>query len=367
VPVMRLGVAAALIEGTLVQGDVGVADGRIAGVGLPGAGTGLAVPGLVDLQVNGSAGVDFLAADVDDYALAGRALLETGVVAYQPTLISAEEAELVHALTVAGRARAEGGRRARILGVHLEGPFLSPRYRGVHSLAALRAPDRGLMLRLLDAGPVTSVTLAPELPASLDLVDLLVARGILVACGHSDATADQAHAAFDRGARTVTHIFNAMRPFHHRNPGIVGAALSRDDVAIQMICDGVHLAPETLGMTRRAARGRLCLVTDSVPAAGLGDGSYHIGTQKIEVRLGVARGADGQLAGGTVALMAAVRNLWRLGATIEEAVGTVTATPARLLGRPDLGVLGIGRSADVVVLDDDLRITRVLLAGRDEL
>jgi N-acetylglucosamine-6-phosphate deacetylase len=133
---MRLGVAAALIEGTLIQGDVGVADGRIAGVGLPGARRGLAVPGLVDLQVNGFAGVDFLAAEVNDYARAGRALLETGVVAYQPTLISAEEAELVRALTVAGRARAEGGRLARILGVHDEGG-------GRHQQAGLGGPGAG--------------------------------------------------------------------------------------------------------------------------------------------------------------------------------------------------------------------------------
>ncbi len=190
---MRLGVAAAVVEGRLVPGDVALADGTIAAVGLsPGRG-GTAVPGFVDLQVNGFAGVDFAAAEADGYRRAAEALVRVGVTSFQPTLITAPEAELVAAL-------AEVPALPQLLGVHLEGPFISPERLGAHPAEARRDPDPALLERLLAAGPVSQVTLAPELPGALELVDLLVARRITVSCGHSNATAAEAHAAFDRGA-----------------------------------------------------------------------------------------------------------------------------------------------------------------------
>ena len=237
---MRLGVEAAIVEGELLRGDIEVADGKIVSVGLaPKRGGGIAAPGFVDLQVNGYAGVDFAAADAAGYATAGEALLEGGVTAYQPTLITAPEDSLLAALREVPLGEQAG---PRILGVHLEGPFLSPARLGAHPAAARRDPDRELLERLLAAGPVSHMTLAPELPGALELVDLLQARGIVVSCGHTDATAAEAHAAFDRGVGTVTHLFNAMRPLGHRDPGIVGAALVRDDVIVQVILDGHHLA-----------------------------------------------------------------------------------------------------------------------------
>src|SRR3954447_18988746 len=255
---MRLGVEAALVDGVLVRGDVEVDDGRITGIGVTArGGRGIAVPGFVDLQVNGFGGVDFLDADADGYRRAGEALLETGVTAYLPTLITSPEQQLLAAIAEVPVEES----RPRILGLHLEGPFLSPNRLGTHEASARRDPDLALLERLLDAGPVRLMTLAPELPGADLLIERLIGRGVAVSLGHTDATAAQAHAAFDCGARSVTHLFNAMRPFLHRDPGIVGAALSRDDVVVSIILDGIPLAPETALTAWRAAGGRLALVT----------------------------------------------------------------------------------------------------------
>src|SRR3954471_14290445 len=253
---MKLGVEAALVDGLLVRGDVEVDDGRIVGVGLGSPGSGVAVPGFVDLQVNGFGGVDFLDADADGYRRAGDALLETGVTAYLPTLITSPEEQLLAALAEVPA----NGERPRVLGAHLEGPFLSPARLGAHPAAARRDPDVALLDRLLAGGPVRAVTLAPELPGADALIERLLERGVTVSLGHSDASAAQARDAFDRGVRTVTHLFNAMRPLAHRDPGIVGAALAREDVVVQLIADGVHLAPETLQVVWRAAGGRVAVV-----------------------------------------------------------------------------------------------------------
>ena len=357
---MRLGVAAAVVDGVLLRGDVEVADGRIAAVGLNGAGgSGTAIPGLVDLQVNGFGGVDFASADTAAYRRAGETLLECGVTAYQPTLITAPEDELVAALAEVPR-EPDG---PRIVGAHLEGPFLSPLRLGAHPVAARREPDVGLLERLLDAGPVSEMTLAPELDGALELIDRLNERGVVVSCGHSDATAEQANRAFDRGAATVTHLFNAMRPLGHRDPGIAGAALARDDVVVQLILDGHHLAEETVRVVWRAAVGRVALVSDAVAAAGIGDGTFRLGSVDVEVRDGVVRRGDGVLAGSSLTVLDGVRYLHTLGASLSEAVDAATAVPARVVRRPDLGSLAPGAPADVVVLDDALELRTVLVGG----
>jgi N-acetylglucosamine-6-phosphate deacetylase len=254
---------------------------------------------------------------------------------------------------------------ARILGVHIEGPFLSPRYHGIHPVSEMRSPDPELMRRIIAAGPTSLVTLAPELPGALELIALLAAEGVAVSCGHTDATLEQADAAFDAGARAVTHLFNAMRALRHRDPGIAGAALVRADVIVQLIVDHDHLAHETATIAWRTARERICLVTDAISAAGLGDGDYRVGSAQVQVRGRRARLADGTLAGNVGTLLEGVRNLHELGATIEEAVGAATTVPARLLRRDDVGALRPGGVADVLVLDDRLDIRRVLVGGRE--
>ena len=356
---MRLGVEAALVEGRLLPGDVAIDDGRIQAVGLDGVGRGIAVPGFVDLQVTGFAGLDFLGADADGFAAAGEALLETGVTAYLPTLITSDETDLVPAIASVP-ARAPG---PQILGVHLEGPFLSPARLGTHRLAARRDPDPALLERLLAAGRVRIVTLAPELPGALDLVDLLQARGVVVSLGHSNATAAEAHAAFDRGVRAVTHVFNAMRPLAHRDPGIVGAALVRPDVFLQAIVDGVHLDPDIVRLLWRVGAGRLSLVTDAIAGAGLGDGTYALGEIEIVVADDVVRSEDGMLAGSALTMIEAVRNLVAVDVPLERALEAATSVPARLLGDPTVGRLAPGGPADVVVLDDTLEVVRTLVGG----
>ena len=358
---MRLGVEAALVDGALVPGDVEVDGGAIAGVGLAGAGSGVAAPGFVDLQVNGFAGVDFMHTDRDGYSRAGEAMLATGTTAYQPTFITASEEDLLAAL----QEVPEEGDGPSIIGAHVEGPFLSPRRLGVHPPKWQRSPDPALLERLLDAGGVHQMTLAPELPGAFELIDVLLARGVVVSAGHTDASAAEAHLAFDRGVRTVTHLFNAMRPLVPRDPGIALAALSRTDVTVQLIADGHHVAGDTLLVAWRAARGRIALVTDAVAATAMGDGDFALAGRPLVSAEGVVRGPEGQLAGSVLTMIDAVRNVHALGIPLEEALAAASEVPARIAGRADLGRLVPGAPADVVVLDDNLEIVRVLVQGGD--
>jgi N-acetylglucosamine-6-phosphate deacetylase len=357
---MRLGVRAALVDGRLLAGDVAVEEGVVTAVGLGGGrGRGIAAPGFVDLQVNGFAGVDLIDADADGWARVGEALLAGGTTAFQPTFITAPEAAVRDAL----RSMPPSGDGPRILGAHLEGPFLSAERLGVHPAADRRDPDPALLGRLLDAGPVRQVTLAPELAGALELVDALVARGITVSAGHSAATADEAHRAFGRGVRTVTHLHNAMAPGTPREPGLATAALARPDVVVQVIVDGHHLAADTVRVAWRAAAGRFALVTDAVAAGGAGDGEHRFAGRVVYARCGEVRDAEGRLAGSALTMIQAVRNLHGLGIALEAALGAAATVPARVAGRPELGRLAVGAPADVVVLDDRLDVQRTLVGG----
>jgi N-acetylglucosamine-6-phosphate deacetylase len=363
---MRLGVEAALVRGELVPGDVDVEDGHVVAVGLGRGPRGrVAIPGFVDLQVNGYGGVDFLSASSDDYGRAGEALLLAGVTAYQPTFITSAEESTVEAF----RALPAGAPGPRILGAHLEGPFLSPDRPGTHPLSHLRAPDVALLDRLLDAGAVTQMTLAPELPGADALVERLRERGVVVSAGHTNATAEEAGHAFDLGVGGVTHVFNAMRPFRSRDPGIAGAALTRGGVVIAMVVDGHHLADETVRLVWACAAGRVALVTDAMAAAGTGGngGTFQLGDVEVAVEDGAApMRQDGTLAGTVLTMIEAVRNLHALGVSFEHAVGAATEVPARFLARGDVGFLEPGVQADVVVLDDRLEIQAVLCGGRSD-
>jgi len=359
---MRLGVEAALVAGRLVPGDVEISDGVVAAYGLASSnGRGVASPGFVDLQVNGFGGVDLLEADADGFLRVGDALLEAGVTSYLPTFITAPEEQLLDAL----RSVPSSNGGPRILGVHVEGPFLAPARLGTHPPAYRRDPDAALLERIIGAGPVRLVTLAPELPGAEGLIDLLQLRGITVSAGHSNATAAEAEAAFARGIRTVTHLFNAMPPLRHRDPGLVGAALAREDVVVQIIVDGIHLADETAQVVWRAAAGRVALVTDAIAGAGAvgADGAYSLGGFEVSVRDGVARGPDGVLAGSLLTMIEAVRNLHNLGVPLEDALTAATEVPARVIGELTVGHLEVGLPADIVVVDDNLEVDRVLVGG----
>jgi N-acetylglucosamine-6-phosphate deacetylase len=412
---LRLGVEAALVDGELLPGDVEVLDGRVGAVGLGGSrGRGIATPGFVDLQVNGYAGVDFSAAGEGEWRSAREALLRDGVTAFQPTFVTAPLDDMRSAIAAMpapdrpagtgsatdatasdGKSRASAavrsapgggpwtpdpsGRRgsllhsggnagARVIGAHLEGPFLSPQRPGAHDPARLLAPDLDALDALLAAGPVSQVTLAPELPGALGLIEALVARGVTVSCGHTEADAAAAHLAFERGAIAVTHLFNAMRRPEARDPGIAYAALGREDAFITLIVDGHHLADDTVRAAWRAAGERLVLISDAVAAAAAPDGDYTLGgTVRVHSRGGVVRNDDGSLAGSTLSMLAAVRNLHALGVPLASALTAATEAPARMARRPDLGRITPGAPADLVVLSDSLEIERVLLAPTDQL
>lgn len=361
---MRLGVSAALVDGALVDGDVTIEDGVVAAVGVqPSGGAGTAVPGYIDVHINGVAGVDFLTTDVAGLRRAAGTLAATGVVAFQPTLVSSRADDYREPLGAAAEVAELTDRLPRVAGVHLEGPFLSPHWPGAHDPAHLRPPDPRLAERLCALGPVTMMTIAPEMPGALELVERLTRAGVVVSCGHSDANAAQAHAGFDAGATAVTHVHNAHRRWLARDPGLGGVALIRPDAIVQAIVDGVHLAPESAYGAFLAARERFCLVTDAIEAALCEPGEYGLAGRTVHVRDSAVRLADGTLAGSVLTMDEAVRNLVASGAPMEAAVQAASTAPARLLGRNDLGALRTGAPAHLAVVDEDLRVRRTLVGG----
>ncbi len=326
---------------------------------------GVIVPGFVDLQVNGAAGVDFLRCDLDSLPRAQRYLASTGTTSFLATLVTSPPEQL----EAAGRLLAQAGRHAgaQVVGLHLEGPVLNPSRRGAHDPRWVRLPSdpevRELYSRL--AGILRLVTLAPELPGAEGLVRWLVENEILVSAGHSDATFEQAQNAFQAGVRMVTHLFNAMRPVHHRKPGLVGAALQEGPWACGIVADGVHVHPAVFRLAYRVlGPDRLVLVTDAISAAGCGVGRFTLGPQEVEVGPDrVPRLADGTLAGSVLRMDQAVANSVRWGIPPKDAVRMATATPARTLGLLDRGVLRPGARADLCVLVD-YKPVLVVVGGR---
>ncbi len=319
-------------------------------------GDALVVPGFVDLQVNGIGTLDLATADGSGWDAAGQALLRAGTTGYCPTFVSAPLQSYAAALARAAAARDAYGTGAAILGMHLEGPFLGGAP-GAHRLEFVGPADVEWLGALLDEQPglVRIVTLAPEADPGLAATRLLTTHGVVVALGHSTASFEEATAAADAGAALVTHLFNGMGPFHHRAPGLVGAALTDQRLAASVIADLVHLHPAVLA-TAIAAKPRLALVSDAV-AVGAGDLEL--------VEDGAAAGLpDGTLAGSTLTLDQAVRNVVGLGVPVERAVEMATTIPADVLGLRERGRLAPGARADLVALDaGSLAVLEVWLGG----
>jgi N-acetylglucosamine-6-phosphate deacetylase len=322
------------------------------------------LPGFVDLHVHGAAGAAF-----DD----GAEAIATAVAAHRArgttrtllSLITASPADMTVAIRAAAAAAASD---PSVLGIHLEGPFLAENRRGAHDPAKLLDPDPAVLERFLEAGDgrIRVVTLAPERPGGLDLVRRLVAAGVHAAVGHSDAGYDAAAAAFAAGADLVTHAFNGMRPLHHRDPGIVAAAMDAGAV-LEAINDGVHLHDATVRLLHAVAPDRLALVTDAMAAACAADGAYRLGSMDVTVTDGVARltGQDA-IAGSTLTMDVAVRRaVHDVGLDLVQAANAASLVPARLLGVDDrFGCIADGRAADLVVAGDDLAVQAVMVAGR---
>lgn len=326
--------------------------------------TGLRVaPGFIDLQINGACGRDFTHEPSAIWDV-GAALPRYGVTAFLPTIVSARSGSIEAAQDAVAR-RPAGYRGADPLGLHLEGPFLSPAYRGAHDAERLIAPDRALAERWSPQSGVRMVTLAPELPGAAAVVELLSAKEVVVGLGHSGASAAEAEAAIEAGARYATHLFNAMPQMHHRDPGLVGQLLVDSRVTIGLIADGVHVDPMMLSIAwRLLGPERWSTATDAVAALGARVGQFTVGEVELSVAEGAPRLADGRLAGSILSLDQAVRNVVRFtGCAPDDALATVTATPAALLGLTDRGRLEPGSRADLVLLSEDLAVAATFVAG----
>jgi N-acetylglucosamine-6-phosphate deacetylase len=358
-------------------GVVAVAGGRIAepGAALEDAPSLdatrlLIVPGFIDLQCNGAAGIDLATEPERMWELAA-VLPRWGVTAWLPTIVTGPPASRRRALEAwrAGPppALAGGPPLAAPLGLHFEGPFLAPERRGAHPAEHLAAPDPALVESEGWVGAVALATLAPELPGAVDLIRGLVAQGVVVSAGHSSASAAEARAAVDAGVSYVTHLFNAMAPLHHREPALAGVALSDDRLRAGLIADGLHVDPAVVAVAARALGDRLSLVTDAVAALGVPPGPVPLGrlTAEVSAEDGGVRLPDGTLAGSTLALDQAVRNLMAFaGVPLADAVAAVTTVPARVLGLADRDTLTAGAAGDLVLLEDDGTLVATVIGGR---
>jgi len=347
-----------LHDGWLVVDDDGLV--RASGTGTPPSTEtattveGTIVPGLVDLHAHGALGHDFAGCSADDARRAAAHHRSRGTTALTASVATGAVGDTADALERLRPLVADG----TLAGLHLEGPWLAPARRGAHRADLLHPPTPAEVDAYLAAadGALRIVTLAPELPGALDATARLVAAGVVVAIGHTDATADQARRAVDAGATLVTHLFNGMPPLHHRAPGPVGIALTDERLLLECIVDGHHLDPTAVDVVRAAAPGRLVLVSDAMSATGCADGDHTIAGSAVSVRGGVARLTDGSsLAGSTITVADAVRRLLAAGVPVTEVVAAAATRPARLLGRP--APLSVGAPADLVVIDRDGRVT----------
>ena len=322
------------------------------------------VPGFIDLQLNGAMGQDFTTDPRSIWPVA-EFLSRTGVTSFLPTIITSPLTAVATAQQAINQPPANFA-GATPLGLHVEGPFLHPDKKGAHNPAYLQRPTAEKVANWSPENGVRLVTLAPELDGALDVVKILTRRGVVVSAGHSTATFAQATAGFDAGIRYGTHLFNAMPPLHHREPGLAGALLADARATVGLIVDGEHVHPELVKLVwRLVGNGRLTLVTDAMAALGMPPGRYVLGDYEVMVDGTTARLPSGTLAGSVLRMDTAVRNLITFtGCTLAEALPTVTRTPADLLGLPHKGRLAPHCDADLLLLTPDLQVHTTFIAGR---
>lgn len=329
--------------------------------------TGWVVPGFVDTHAHGGGGHDYATLDADE-ARAVRAFHRAhGTTTALASLVTADLDTLVAQITTLGPLVRTG----ELAGLHLEGPFLSPAKKGAHTASLLRWPTAEAVDRLLEAadGTLAMVTVAPELPGALDAIARLVAGGVAVAVGHTDGDETDARRALDAGASVATHLFNAMRPVHHREPGPVPVLLGDERVMVELIGDGFHLHRDVVRMAVDAAGlDRVALITDAMVATGMPDGGYTLGGLDVVVRRGEARlleedGSPGSIAGSTLTMAAGFAFLVALGMSVPGAAHLAASTPARWHGLRGVGRIESGAVADLCVVDEAGRLQRVMQNG----
>lgn len=363
------------------DGSILVENGRIAAVsredmsapaGIPvyDACGRMVIPGMVDVHTHGRAGGDFTTADPALLSVMAEAYLDSGVTTVLPTLASAPLADLEAAIDRINALRAEAaasaGKLSNVAGVHLEGRYLNVKRRGAHAADLLVTPDademEALMTRVEGARHVSA---ALELDESGEFLRRALALGATLSMGHTDASYETAEALIQQGVTALTHTFNAMPPLHHRDGGAVAAGLLSDKAYCELICDGFHIAPHMVKLAYRLAGQRLTLITDSMEATGCADGEYSIAGNPVTVKDGKARTHDGAIAGSTLTMWEAVQNLCEFaGASLEDAVYAATMAPAREIGlESEIGSIEVGKRADLLVLENESEIGRIMCGG----
>ncbi len=332
-----------------------------------------AVPGFVDVHIHGAGGHDVMEGTREALGAVAAMVARHGTTSFLATTVTASKETTCR--SVEGIARYiesncftwNNSACAEILGIHFEGPFINAARRGVHPFEWLAPPSAELLGRFLSAarGKARILTLAPELPGATPCIDAAREAGLVVALGHTDATYEQARAAIARGARHAAHVYNAMRPFSHRDTGVIGAVLTSPEVTAELIADGVHVEEAAMRILLQSKGiDRVILVSDGTAASGMPDGTYTLGTFEVTVSGGVCRNAEGKLAGSTLTLDRALRNIVALGVPLADALRMLTLNPARLLGlEGEKGALRPGADADIVLLDEDLCVSNVWTRG----
>jgi N-acetylglucosamine-6-phosphate deacetylase len=360
--------------------------GRITGIGHrdevhipPGAKDYVAsgmtvVPGFVDVHIHGAGGHDVMGADAAALDRITSTVARFGTTSIVATTVTApieatcRSLEGIAQYIRAHESTADNSRfGADILGIHLEGPFINPQRRGVHPIESIAAPSVEILdqFRVAAGGLIKILTIAPEMPGALKVIAAAVAHGIVVGLGHTDADYGQARAAIQAGARHAVHVYNAMRPFTHRDPGVISAVLTDADVTAEIIADGVHVAGPAIQVLL-GAKGfdTVLLVSDGTAATGMRDGTYKLGNFDVVVKDGVVRNSEGKLAGSTLTLDRALRYVVDLGVPMVDAIRMATILPARRLGLAGKkGIIAVGADADLVVLTPDLHVAGVMTRG----
>ena len=330
-----------------------------------------AIPGFIDVHIHGAGGHDVMEGTAEAMSTVAKTLARHGTTSFVATTVTASPDDtcrsvegIAHYITRQFEALQT---KAEVLGIHYEGPFINKARRGVHPAEWVQLPSAELLQRLLQAaaGNARILTIAPELLGAVPCMHAARDAGVVIAMGHTDATYEQARAGIAHGARHAVHVYNAMRPFSHRDSGVIGAVLTSPEVTAELIADGVHVEEAAMRLLLQA-KGPACviLISDGLSATGMPDGKYMLGGFEVTVTGGVCRNAEGKLAGSTLTLDRALRNVVALGVPLQDAVRMLTANPAKLLGIEfKKGALRTGADADIVLLDENLQVSNVWTRG----
>lgn len=326
------------------------------------------IPGLVDTHIHGAAGADFSDGDLQGLLRMGEYLAREGITSFVPTTMTIPFEQVKRAIRTAKEyEKKEDRTKARLAGIHMEGPFLAKEKKGAQNEAFLQEPDLEAFLECcqLSGGNIRIVDVAPELPGALELIKRITAdTNCRVSVGHSSANYEQALEAFRAGSKRVTHVMNAMTPFHHRDPGILGAAFDQKDAVAELICDGYHVHESAVRMVFSLFHGRICLVSDALRCLGQPEGEYELGGQQIFLAEGCARLSDGTLAGAAANLYEGMQKAIAFGIEKEQAIAAATCISADSIGKRDIGRIAPGCYADFLVCDEQIRKKYVYLGGK---